>query len=737
MAVSGAESGAGAAAGQGKARGSVREWLEGRRRAWGQLRYAIYVGLLLFSTAFVLFGLLMTKLMIPAEGVFSYLGHDYSGREIQRQVFLPYWGIVMIMTALIYLYLLRILILPMEQLRRRLGRSQRRSSGRPQGPTAEAKAGQEPAYRPEDIEVLEVSVQAARQQVDDMQTLLTHRSDLLEKREAQLKLSDKRHAAYVETLAEAAIETDADAVIVSATSMAAQLLGTSAATLIGKRVTDVLAVYDGDKQPWRDHSLAPQIAGVLTAGASTPCLFRGVMADRNGSAQPVSVTVLPFDTAARPLGGTIRLFAEGQMPALLEGTGVANALLDTDSGLPNHQAFRSRVSKLIEGAREHTMTHTVGLFVVGGVRDEDDPAETFRHNLAAMLGQTLRRSMDGTAELYRIGGVAYGLIKTAARPDSMRDLAETVRALCQLDVARLDEERGHLTVRYALTDLSGASDNPNAVEAELVALLTNQSTLRAATGSVSDREKDLLVERARWVAERMLDNRLRLTSQSVLTTDPAIVRKPWLEVFVRLEDDDGHWLEPAHFLKAVEHVGEVDRLDSAVFQRIVAACRDEPTLLDRYEGISLNVSTQSLASEQFLNQLIESTRALGVEPARFAIEIDQRLLSAPPAAMSGVELLLAAGVRIIVDGCNDIRGLRLMRQVRPFMIKLSSDLLDASKLDPVIDAELQAIVSSAKVLGVRLSAKNVANGADLRRLSALGIQYAQGVGVESIGPIVG
>ncbi len=181
-----------------------------------------------------------------------------------------------------------------------------------------------------------------------------------------------------------------------------------------------------------------------------------------------------------------------------------------------------------------------------------------------------------------------------------------------------------------------------------------------------------------------------------------------------------------------DRVGQI-----SVLSYYVADCRADPSLLDRYEGISLNVSTQSLASEHFLNQLIESTRALGVEPSRFAIEIDQRLLSAPPAAMVGVELLLVAGVRIIVDGCNDIRSLGLMRQVRPFMIKLSSDLLDASKLDPVIDAELQAIVSSAKVLGVRLSAKNVANGAELKRLSALGIQYAQGVGVESLGPIVG
>lgn len=705
--------------------GGVRTWLKRRRLAWGQLRFSIYVGLLLFSTAFVVLGLALTVLMIPADGVLHYRGNTYSGDELRLQVFLPYWGIVMVMTALIYLYLVRILIVPMEQLRKRLN----------SGPTQAA--APVPAYKPEELEVLEVSVQAARQQVDDMQELLLQRSDLLERRETELKLSAKRHSAYVETLAEAAIETDAGAVIVSATAMAAQLLGTSAAALVGKRVVDAVAVYDGERQPWREHSLAPQIASMLTTGVATPYLYRGVMADRQGQPQPVSVTVLPFDAGLERLGGTIRLFADGQMPALLEGTNTPNPLLDADSGLPNHQAFRARISKLIEGAREHSMTHTVGLFVIGGVRDEDDPSEGFRQTLASMLGQTLRRSMEGAAELYRIGNVAYGLIKAAAAPESMRDLAETVRALSQLDVARLDQERGHLVVRYALTDVNNGSDNPNTVEAELVALLTNRAVLQAPARSASEREKDQLVERARWVAERLLDNRLRLTSQSVLATEAGSTRKPWLEVFVRLEDDDGHWLEPAHFLKAVEHVGEMDRLDAGVFERIVDACRENPDLLERYEGISLNVSVQSLASEQFLNRLIESTRALGVESSRFAIEIDQRLLSAPPAAMAGVELLLAAGVRIIVDGCNDIRGLRLMRQVRPFMIKLSSDLLDASKLDPVIDAELQAIVSSAKVLGVRLSAKNISDSGDIKRIADLGIQYAQGVAIESIGPIVG
>lgn len=701
--------------------GRVRIWLEGRRRVWGQLRYSIYAGLLLFSTAFVVLGLALTVLMIPGDGILHYRGNTYSGDELRLQVFLPYWGVVMVMTALIYLYLVRILIAPMEQLRTRLNHN----------------AVPAQHYRPEELEVLEVSVQAARQQVDDMQDLLLQRSDLLEKREAQLKLSERRHAAYVETLAEAAIETDAGAVIVSATTMAAQLLGTSAAALVGKRVGDVVAVFDVDQKPWQDHSLAPQIASILTTGAATPYLFRGLMADRHGSPQPVTVTVLPFDSGLERLGGTIRLFADGQMPALLEGTNTPNPLLDADSGLPNHQAFRSRISKLIEGAREHGMTHTVGLFVIGGVRDEDDPSDSFRDTLAGMLGQTLRRSMEATAELYRVGNVAYGVVKAAAAPESMRDLAETVRALSQLDVARLDQERGNLAVRYALTDINSGSENPNAVEAELVALLTNRSALQAPSRSASDKEKDLLVARARWVAERLLDNRLRLTSQSVLTTDASSTRKPWLEVFVRLEDDDGHWLEPAHFLKAVEHVGEMDRLDAGVVERIADACRENPTLLERYEGISLNVSVQSLASELFLNRLIETTRSLGVEPARFGIEIDQRLLSAPPEAMAGVELLLAAGVRIIVDGCNDIRGLRLMRQVRPFMIKLSSDLLDASKLDPVIDAELQAIVSSAKVLGVRLSAKNISDSSDIRRIADLGIQYAQGIAIESIGPIVG
>ncbi|HSW13587.1 MAG TPA: EAL domain-containing protein [Solimonas sp.] len=230
---------------------------------------------------------------------------------------------------------------------------------------------------------------------------------------------------------------------------------------------------------------------------------------------------------------------------------------------------------------------------------------------------------------------------------------------------------------------------------------------------------------------------MHLVSQSVLPTVSGSDSQPWLEVFVRIEDDDGHWLEPQHFLRAVEHAGEVDRLDAAVLQQILAACRGRADIWERYEAISVNVSVHSLHSERYLSRAVELVKEYGIEPGRLAVEVDHGVRSEDlNRALPGIEMLARAGIRLVIDGCTDTRVLRLARSLRPAMVKVSPALIDAARLDPVADAELQAVITTARVLGSRLSAKNVDRVQDGPKLAALGFELYQGRGIEAMGPLL-
>ncbi len=700
----------------------IIEWRNGRRRVWGELRYNIYLGLFAFALAAVAIGMLLGRLVIPGDGVFVYGSRILSGDEMRRQILVPYYGIVLVMIALIYLHLVRVLIIPVERLRMRMRKNRKNPNE---------------AYGRQDLEILEIAVQTAQRQARDLEDVLQRQKELLAHREHELETARLRHQCFSDAVAEAVIEIDHSGTIIEASPTAPQLLQTSRHLLLGRHMNESLRLFEADKPDWLQYPLAPAIEQTLYSELAAPRIFQALLIGGRGEEIKVAVTVLPYGGQLRQQGGTIKLVSDGVIPNSLDAAPTTLSHLDQDSGLPNNQSFRRRIADLIEGHRTHALEHTVGLFLVGGLRDEDDPTDHLRHELAQTLARNLRRSMDSTAEIYRIGGIAFGIIKIGTQPASMVDLFETVRALCQLDLSRQSDLGVSLTVRYALTTVGAEASKVDEVFETLVTQMTGQLALGATRPSLDAGDHAQLAERARWVSERLLENRLHLVSQTVLPTGDAADWPPWLEVFARIEDEDGHWLEPAHFLKAVEHAGNGGRLDAEVFKRILKACRDEPELIQQFEGISLNVSTQSLCDEDFLNELVEMSRSLDGQPGRFAIEVDHRVASAPSAAMAGLELIQAAGLRIIIDGCNDIRSLRAFSRVQPYMVKLNGDLLEAAKVDPLVKAELQAIISSARVLGLRLSAKNVRGKEELPALSELGIQYAQGAGLEALGPIFG
>ena len=706
----------------------VRVWLDGRRSAWGELRFEVYKALLAFGLTFLAVGIVLSIILIPAESLFVYGDHLLSGTGLRQLVLLPYFGVVLLMTALIYFHLVRVLILPIERMRRRL----RTPLAAEQPEPAAAEAG----YSRREVELLEVAVQNAQRQLLDSQALMLQQAEAIERHEREGERAGQRRRALLESIGDAVVEVDDALTITAVSPAAAELVGSSVSSLLGKPLGGAVRLYDANQKDWLSHPLEEAIANRMRSDVAAPSLVDVLLLNNRNEERRLSAVVSPYGGALRRSGGTIRLQLEGSATAMRARDAQLPATLDAESGLPNNIAFRARVTELVGNARDSGRQHTAAMFVIGGMRDEDDPTDFHRNALAQVLARNLQRSADSDVELYRIGTIAYGVIKAGVAPDALRDLFETIRALCQLELSRQVGEDVVLTVRYASAEVDGNSKGIDEVMADLVAQMTGRVAVGNDAKPAKRGDGQDLAERAQWVSERLLDNRLHIVSQSVLPAAAKSGSRPWLEVFARIEDNDGHWLEPVHFLKAVEHTGEAGRLDAAVFKRVLEACASTPDLLNRYDGVSFNISAQSLADERFLNTVVEEPRRLGIAAGRFAIEIDHRAIRLTAAALAGLELLRASGIRTIVDGCNDLRSLRLMSSIQPFLVKLSGDFISAAEHDSVIGAELKAIISSAKVLGIQLSAKNVASTAQLGKLADLGIGYGQGSGLEALGPIL-
>ena len=157
------------------------------------------------------------------------------------------------------------------------------------------------------------------------------------------------------------------------------------------------------------------------------------------------------------------------------------------------------------------------------------------------------------------------------------------------------------------------------------------------------------------------------------------------------------------------------------------ACRDAARWPEL--SISVNVSARQMELTGMPGVVGAVLRETGLEPERLALEITEGLLlEDTPAIAETLQALRRLGVRLMLDDFGT--GYSSLAYLRRHPI-------DALKIDRAFVADLgedgegdaaivQAIVGMAKALGMRVVPEGVETAGQLRRLTALGCDFAQG-----------
>jgi len=685
---------------------------EARGRS-GSLIFSVWTGLILFGLMFLTLGVLLLYVLIPGDSRFQVGDAVLSGSTLRLQMLAVYVAVLVLMAAVLYLHLVRVVVLPVERMRSML---QQRLSG---PAAAQAMLGQQ-------TEVLQLVAQNYRERLEEVQEREQAQQQAQLRLVRRLDEAEARHQAYVAVAEQACIEIDASGKIRSITQAAAALLGLPAATLLGTPLTQGLKLYDSSQARPLEHPLARRISDAAAHGTATPRQLQCLLVNDAGAARSIKLAVLPGGEAARHMT-VLRLTPLSGGESLHDG---GAALPVQDAVLPDTQALLRRLEDLQRLAGLGHEPRAFALYVTTGIDDEDDPVGTLRNDIATEVGRHLGRSFAGHADVFRIGVSAYGVVSRHGGGEALARTFESARALTQLEITRLHGDRLPLTVRCAAVAIEATAG-------------TAAQLLERASEQLSD--KALLMPTATEPragangssAAGLSRERLQLMGQPVLPTAEGGAVRPWLRICLRLEDNDGHWLEPPQFLPAIEHAGLGESLDIDVLERVVDSSEVHRQLWSSYAGISLGAGVQSLCSDRYLQRAVALVRQHHLPPGSLAVELGQNHASVNmDRLLPGIRMLAAAGIPLIIDGCIDSRVLRVLRQLHPLMIKLSSELLSAARVDPLAQTELQALIAAARVAGARVGATNVGRDDAGAPLAALGIEYQQGAGVEAMRPLL-
>ncbi|SEO42467.1 putative bifunctional diguanylate cyclase/phosphodiesterase [Aquisalimonas asiatica] len=213
---------------------------------------------------------------------------------------------------------------------------------------------------------------------------------------------------------------------------------------------------------------------------------------------------------------------------------------------------------------------------------------------------------------------------------------------------------------------------------------------------------------------------IALHCQPLVALDDGTVRE--FEVLSRLDTQDMGRLTPDHFIPVAERNGLIVDLDRLVLKQTVSAMADTDTVL------SVNIAAPTLYHADFPAYIGTLLADAGVAPHRLYLEITERVVTDPGRALTALEALSSAGVRIALDDFGTgYSSLTVLADLPIHRIKIDRRFIQQLGTEPPLQrAIIESVVAMADGLGVSLVAEGIETDTQEQAVRDHGIRLAQG-----------
>jgi diguanylate cyclase (GGDEF)-like protein/PAS domain S-box-containing protein len=537
--------------------------------------------------------------------------------------------------------------------------------------------------------------------------VMVHADDVTDLRE-----SEERLRAVFAALESGLLTVDAAGRIVDANPAAAAILGMEHEQLVSDaRWWEALQLRYEDGTP------------LVPGGAGTP----GVRAMSGEPVRDVQVSI------TRPAGDVVDVRANYQplrsgllisMTDLTEGRRlhdrvVQQALHDPLTGLPNRLLFKER----LEQATARTLRRRLAVLLLGLDRFRavnDAHGHSAGDDVLTHVAERLQARLDGAQQLARIGGDEFAVL---CELEDEREAATLAQRLLRAFESPVDDIFLTAAVGVAVEADDGDADLLQGADNALQRVKARGGAGyeifdRAMGGRLRDRMR--IEDGLRRAIER---DELRLHYQPIVDLERGGVTVA-VEALVRWQHPEEGLIGPGRFLPAAEQHG---RLISAIGEWVLRQACLEVMHWPADVRVSVNVAGRELGERAFVERIIGTIAAAGVQPSRLALEITETtLMEGGEASIGGLETLAEHGLQLHLDDF----GTGYSSLTRLARLPLSGIKLDRGFVARAAGERGRRIIEAALSIGRAADLGVVAEGVEtteqLELLRDCGCRYVQG-----------
>jgi len=212
---------------------------------------------------------------------------------------------------------------------------------------------------------------------------------------------------------------------------------------------------------------------------------------------------------------------------------------------------------------------------------------------------------------------------------------------------------------------------------------------------------------------------------------------PDYEVLLRLQMSDGRRIAPGAFMPAAERYNLMKEIDRWVISHTLAWCRNNRAAMARIGRLAINLSGFSLSDPAMLEWVEQQVCVDGALAGQLKFEITETVCIENIAlAERFIRTLQACGCEFALDDFGaGLSSFGYLKSLPVNTLKIDGQFVRDMLTDDVDRALVRSINETGHIMGMNTVAEFVENAETAALLAELGVDFAQGYGIEMPRPL--
>jgi len=585
---------------------------------------------------------------------------------------------------------------------------------------------------------------AVRDESGEVYRMVGTNTDITERKHAEDALFEEKERALVtlNSIGDAVITTDEGGVVMFMNPIAEVLTGWTQDEAKGQPLDDVFEILNEETR----EPLENPVTYCLSEGKVAGLASHTILINRHGHEIAIEDSAAPIRDRRGRIIGVVMVFHDVTMARELAQKMSWQATHDALTGLVNRIEFERRLNDLIAQRWDARAAHALLYIDLDQFKVVNDTCgHVAGDELLRQLSFILKEHVRDADTLARLGGDEFGLLLERCPIHKAQEIAESLRHVIKDFRFTWDEKPFEVGASIGVVEVNDDSEDLSSVlSAADVACYAAKDLGRNRVHVYEPNDEELKQRRGemQWIGrinDALAADRLVLYGQAIRPVSGHGPEGGHFEVLVRMLDEQGGTVPPAAFIPAAERYNLMPSIDKWVLKNV---CRLAGEFQARDEGgdltmLAVNISGSTLSDDDFLDYVRSQLACFDVSPELICFEITETAaISNLAKANHFIREMKRLGCRFALDDFGSgLSSFAYLKNLPVDYLKIDGSFIRDMVEDPIDRAMVRSINEVGHVMGIRTIAEFVEDRRTLDELRAIGVDFAQGYGIDKPSPL--